>query len=423
MSALPFLAVSLLLSLAWILYGRAAAAIVRKVPLLSEVLGRDEAEARSEAPLPSLSVIVTARDEAASIETTARRLLAQDYPGLEIVVVDDRSTDGTGEILDRLASGTGSGARRLTLIHNRDLPAGWLGKCHACRLGAGRARGEWLLFTDGDVALERPDLLARVVARAQRHGLDHVAVVPDARPMRILQSGLMAVFGQILLLSARAHEMDRDLRRGGTGVGAFNLVRRPAYERIGGHERLRLDPTDDVKLGMLLKESGARQRIYIGLDLLHCPWQRGTLNVIRGLEKNFFPGCYYSLGFVALITAALLSLAFGPPVLAALAALPSLRPPGGAAARAFWLAAGWLPLALEAGIVGAVFARSARRFGASPWSAALCPLAVLLLLVALWNSTLRILARGGVRWRDTFYPLRELRRGVVRPGDGPRAGV
>jgi hypothetical protein len=307
------------------------------------------------------------------------------------------------------------GGGRLRVEHVRDLPAGWLGKCHACHAGARRARGEWLLFSDGDVRLAEPDLLPRLARFAERQGLDHVTVIPDTRPMSALQSGLMSVFGQMFLLAAGAHEMDRDLQRGGAGVGAFNLVRRSAYERVGGHTVLRMDLADDIKLGRLLKESGARQRIYNGLGQVLCRWQEGTLNVIRGLEKNFFAGCGYSLAGLLLLTLFALGANFGPAALAAWA-IASAR--GGAG---IWVAA-LLPLALQMWFLTVGYLRDGRQAGMSPWIGLLHPVSVLLLLGAAWNSAVTTLAQGGVRWRDTFYPLADLRRGLVRAGRGWVAG-
>src|SRR5262245_4794641 len=155
-----------LLSMIWLLFGSLLRRASLQIATLGETLGlEDGARARpgdplAAAPLPVLSVVVTARDEAEAIETTVRRLLAQRYDRLEVIVVDDRSTDGTGAILDHLQAKTGPG--RLTVIHNRQLPRGWIGKCHACHLGAQRARGDWILFMDGDVELVSEDLLARI---------------------------------------------------------------------------------------------------------------------------------------------------------------------------------------------------------------------------------------------------------------------
>ncbi|HKN46701.1 MAG TPA: glycosyltransferase family 2 protein, partial [Candidatus Polarisedimenticolia bacterium] len=239
------------LSVLWLLLGYVVLRSGKNVPALAAVLARGDAPrwaggVEPALPLPALSVVLTARDEADRIERAIRSILAQDYPGLEIVAVDDRSTDGTAEILDRLAAGAPG---RLGLVHVDTLPDGWLGKCHACHVGATRARGDWILFMDGDVELLTSDLLARVVALTTRGRLDHVALIPDSRPMSHLQAGLMAVFAQMYLAATRAFEMHRDLPRGGGGIGAFNLVRRAAYDRIGGHTLLRLDLADDFKLG------------------------------------------------------------------------------------------------------------------------------------------------------------------------------
>jgi hypothetical protein len=199
--------------------------------------------------------------------------------------------------------------------------------------------------------------------------------------------------------------MERDLPRGGAGVGAFNLIRRSAYDRVHGHALLRMEVGDDFKLGMLLKESGARQRIRGGLGLVRCRWHRGTLAVLRGLEKNMFSGSDYSLGLLAAQTAAMLALHGGPLLVGLAAGTP----------------AGWLPLATQAGCVVAAAASASRRIDKHPLVlAALYPVSFMLLTVAVWNSALRTLWRGGVRWRDTFYPLADLRRGLVHRGAGRR---
>jgi len=412
-----------LLFAAWLRLGLLLGRAVRQIAILGEAIGpgggpaEDGPASGVPGPLPSLSVVVTARDEAGEIETTVRRLLAQTYPALEVIVVDDRSTDGTGEILERLREE--SGGARLEVIHNRDLPGDWLGKCHACRLGAGRARGEWILFLDGDVELVTDDLLPRAVRLASARGLDHLAVIPDQRPVSALQQALLSVFAQMYLLAARVYEMDRDRRRGGAGIGAFNLVRRSSYDRIGGHALLKMDPTDDYTLGRLLKESGARQRLVDGVGLVRCRWHKGALNVARGLEKNLFAGIDYSVVELVGLTLLSILLVFGPPAAGIAAAV--LAPPsvGGVA-----IAAAWLPFLLQAAVIVSGFRLQSRRYGGGALLLSLLyPVAVLILLCAAWNSALVTLVRGGIRWRGTFYPLPALRAGRVRPGAGRRFGV
>jgi cellulose synthase/poly-beta-1,6-N-acetylglucosamine synthase-like glycosyltransferase len=403
---------SCLLAAGWLVLARLTWLAARQMRPLSEEMGEAAAGAPS-GTLPALTVVIAARDEAQGIETTVRRLLAQNLPRLEIVAVDDRSSDGTGEILDRLAAGAEAGG--LKVIHVRELPGGWLGKCHACQVGAAAGRGEWILFTDGDVSLAAHDLLARVLRLALDRRLDHVAVAPDTRPMTLVQGALMTLFGQMFLLATRAWEMDRDQPRGGAGVGAFNLVRRAAYERVGGHRLLRLDPADDVKLGKLLRETGARQRLFNGFGLVFCRWHTSALQVVRGLEKNFFAGFGYSLTALALATSLLLTIQFGP-LAAGLWGLAATDTGAPAALRIV----AWVPLALQTALLAAGYAVAVRRSGIHPASALAHPLAVLLLVAAAWNSALRTLSRGGILWRDTFYPLAELRRGLSRPGEGRR---
>src|SRR2546423_821839 len=137
--------------------------------------------------MPPLSVVVPALNEEATVEAAMRTLLALDYPDLEIIGVDDRSTDETGAILDRLAAEDA----RLRVTHVRELPPGWLGKNHALHVGSAVARGEWILFTDADVHFER-DALRRAVRYAVYRRLDHLVVVPQV---------LLAGFWETLFVS------------------------------------------------------------------------------------------------------------------------------------------------------------------------------------------------------------------------------
>jgi glycosyltransferase involved in cell wall biosynthesis len=295
----------------WILYGGLALWGGRRLRFLADLLAEEDAAGAAPGQVLSLSAVVTARDEAAAIEGTVRSLLRQRHPSLELIVVDDRSTDGTGAILDSLAAEAGP---RLRVIHVAALPGGWLGKCHACHVGSQRARGEWILFLDADVTIGPEDLLARSVGLAERRGIDHLPVLPDMRPVGMLQGAFLAVFEQALFFHMRFWEMEADRRRGGSGVGAFNLVRRTAYDRVGGQARLRLEVAEDYKLGMLLKETGARQRLVSGRGMVFCPWHASALGIVRGLEKNFFGGTGYSVATVAWHSLAIILLQAGRPL-------------------------------------------------------------------------------------------------------------
>jgi hypothetical protein len=344
---------------------------------------------QSGASRPIVTAVVTARDEERRIESTVRGLLAQEGAEVRIVVVDDRSSDATADILRRLADDE----PRLEIVRVTSLPAGWLGKPHACQLGARRATGDWILFIDADVRVG-PDVIARAVAQAERRKVDHVCLLPgEERTTMAVRTALINFFLAMLVFAGRAN---RDRRFSFIGVGAFNLVRAGAYRAIGGHESLRLEVIDDLKLGWLLRRAGYRSRVYGAPDDVEVRWAPTVPDLVRALEKNFFA----LLGFNPL-GALLMILALGGWIGLSIAGIAS----GGATGVA--VASGVISMLIPARIV-------ARRAGWGWPETLLSPLAGPLLLVALAWSTIATLARGGVAWRGTVYPLQLLRRGRVR---------
>ena len=177
--------------------------VVRAVPLL----------AASDAPppqtWPKLSIVIPACNEAASLESALCSVLEQDYPELEIILIDDRSTDGTAAIVDRMAAAD----PRILAIHVEQLPEGWLGKVHALDLGAAKASGSWLLFTDADVHMA-PGTLRRAIAYAAHHAIDHLAAVPDLWPSSLLVDANMALFCRTFTVALRLWAVGRsEIRR------------------------------------------------------------------------------------------------------------------------------------------------------------------------------------------------------------------
>ncbi|MBX7187947.1 MAG: glycosyltransferase [Vicinamibacteria bacterium] len=364
------------------------AAFRRDFPTLREWEGPEPAS------WPKLSVIVPCRNEAAGVEKAMSSLLAQDYPNLEIVAVDDRSEDATGAILDALAVKDS----RLTVLHLTDLPEGWLGKNNAAHRGAARASGEWLLFTDGDVVFER-DALKRSVAFAEAHGLGHFVALPQFEAHGLLERAFVSTFTIALAIKLNPSQLCVPRTWAYVGVGAFGLVRREAYEKIGGHTRLAFEVADDLKLGLLLRRGGVAQGCLTSDGMVRVQWQHGLVATLRGLEKNAFSGCEWN---TALAIAAIVGVAGA----ALLPYLPLLVP-----------APGWtLPLAfLAAALPVVLVAASARRLsGGSGIEGLLAPVGALTLGGVIAWSTLLALLRRGIVWRGTFYPLRELRRRCVR---------
>ena len=335
------------------------------------------------------SVIVAARDEEARIEQTVRRLLAQRGIELELIVVDDRSTDRTGEILEQLAKKDS----RLRVIRVGALPEGWLGKCHACHVGANAAKGEWILFIDADCWL-KPDVLLRAIRVAELERADHVTLTPGrtTQNVGVRATALLFHLSCVHLISG----VNRDRPKSHLGLGAFNLVRATAYRQCGGYEALRLTVLDDVKLGLLLRRAGKRTRALLGADDVEAHWGTNAFSTIKLMEKNYFAALDFNLP-LALGGGAFLTLLMGVVAF------------GAVSGTGAGLAAALSPFCLV--VPAAILAR---RIGWS-WSVALgVPFVVPIFICALLNSTFMTLRHGGIRWRETFYSIEALRAGNVR---------
>ena len=346
---------------------------------------------RSSNAAPLVSFVIAARDEARGIEAAARSLLAQRYPALEFVAVDDRSTDGTGPLLDRLAREDG----RLRVIHVAELPSGWLGKNHALAIGAAAARGEWLLFTDADIVMQ-PEAVSLAVAFAEARGLDHVAALPEFRlPGALLQAfaTAFASWGAAMLRPWKIRD-PKSWRFG--GVGAFNLVRTRAYAKAGGHTAIRLRPDDDLKLGKILKRSGARSDLVLGRGMLSVEWYPSLRATIDGLMKNSFSVVEYR-------------------VLPMLAGVPFYLVGGLAPLAALVAGTGYLRIfgALAVAIQVGVLLLGTRETGAPRRVVLLYPVISVLFAWIILRALVLNLAQGGIVWRGTFYPLAELRKNRV----------
>jgi glycosyltransferase involved in cell wall biosynthesis len=336
---------------------------------------------------PSLAVLFAARNEAATVEAATGSLLAQDYPGLTVIAADDRSSDGTGAILDALA---GADAR-LKVLHIKELPSGWLGKTHALHCAAAASAADWLLFTDADVVFA-PGTLSRAIALAESMGIDHLAVVPDV----VTQSAGERVFLAMFLLMFNAYAPPRKVgvfrSKVAAGVGAFNLVRARAFQAIAGFRRLALSVDDDMRLGQALKYAGYRGALALGKGMVAVRWQVGLGGMIRGLEKNFFTGAQYRLGVVAIAAAGMIVI--------------GAAPHAGLFVGPWWTRA---TCALGIGAIAGILALLRRVGGVRWYHAFVLPLGAIACVVALIRSAALAVRRRGIRWRDHHYPLDELR--------------
>ena len=344
---------------------------------------------------PLLSIIIPACNEADHFEAALRSVLAQDYPRLQIVLINDRSTDTTGDIIDRLA---GSDAR-IKAVHISSLPSGWLGKVHALHRGVGYASGEWILFTDADVYYQ-PGALRRAVCYAKRHRLDHLACFPEMITLSAFWLDVTVRSFLLLLCSnARLAEVNRDNSRWPIGIGAFNLVSAAAFERTPGFEWLRMEPGDDLGLGLMLKQTGARTHLVNGDGEIKVHWYESLGAMTRGLEKNSFgPTADYSYLRQLFMVVSLWCLA-AVPLLSLLTGLylddAVLFGAGCVAVLATLATALLMPRKAPVDILA--------------WL--LMPCGAFFVSLIMLRSAWKCFRNGGIDWRGTHYPIAELRRG------------
>lgn len=340
--------------------------------------------------LPRVSVVVPARNEERQVRACLDALVQQTYPDMEIILVDDRSTDATGQIADELAAASNG---RITVLHLTECPPDWLGKCNALSMGAAQATGKFILFTDGDVLME-PTTVARAVAYLAAQEADMLVVLPDAITESFGERCLMMAFGNSFasVFSPSAAQDKRS--RGFIGVGAFNMVRTSLYRRVGGHRFLKLQVLDDVGLGKLIKFAGGVLRVAAGSGMVRVRWHWSTWETIRGLEKNSFAAFNYSVPKALIACAGLLYVYWWPWIGMFV---------GPTAAR--------LGCAAAALVLQPVTGIGAKKFtGINPLYGFANPIGAALLAIAMLRSMWITVRQQGIRWRDSFYPLAELRK-------------
>jgi len=277
------------MSLGAALIGAAPWALLPPLALLRVARSRslDTEVATPPTPPPTISVIVPARDEARNIERCVRSVLTTDYPGIEVIVVDDHSTDGTGRIAREVAAADS----RLRVLDSPPLPDGWFGKQWACATGAGVARGELLLFIDADT-WHAPDLLSRAVNAMRARGADLLSVAgrQETRSFweRVLQP---QVFWMLLARYGGTEGISRARRPADViASGQFMLVRREAYYAVGGHTAVRGKVAEDLALGQRLFANGYRVAMVLGRDKLATHMYASLGELIEGWGKNVYAG-------------------------------------------------------------------------------------------------------------------------------------
>jgi cellulose synthase/poly-beta-1,6-N-acetylglucosamine synthase-like glycosyltransferase len=362
-----------------------------RVPNLLQVAHEAADPSDNKAAWPSVTVVVPAKDEAAAIALSLKSLLDCDYPNLQVVAVDDRSTDATGALMDEIASSAETRGR-LRVLHVKELPDGWLGKPHAMALAANGATSDWLLFTDADVIFDPRAIRLAIRYAEQSHG-DHMVLYPTMILHGVAEKMLIGFFQSVSALAGRPWKIaDPKATKDYIGVGAFNLIRRPVYEALGGYAELRMEVLEDMRLGFKAKRAGYAQRVAFGKDLVRIRWAESAWGILDNLTKNLYSTFRFRTSLLLAACIGLFVMGLTPFV-----------------ALFFRGPAQWAGIVTLAALL-LLNLRYWRLTDISPTYLALFPIATLLFVGTLLRSMILVLWRGGVLWRGTLYPLKELRR-------------
>ena len=342
-----------------------------------------------------ISICVPARNEERNIRACVESLLAQDYPNFEVIVLDDRSTDRTSEILGQLAAQND----KLKIIGGSDLPAGWAGKPHALHQASAAARGEWLCFVDADTFLS-PTTLSSCYAKAIETRADMFTIMTFQVLGSFWEKVVMPLVMTALSVGFSPRKVNDPNRRDAIANGQFILIRGSVYDAIGGHESVKDQIVEDKAISEQVKWNGyrlivadgskvARTRMYTSLPEM---WEGWTKNIYLGLRDQpslLLLGVFGAL--VALIAALFL------PVWPLLGISWFLN--GGA-----WMAAAVIGQAL---ILWAYLiqtrVRAARRMEISPWYAFTTPFGAAVFAAMMITSAFRVISGKGVTWKGRMY--------------------
>lgn len=330
---------------------------------------------------PRVSIVVAARNEAEEIESAIRSLLKLDYPFFEVIVVNDRSTDQTPDILKELSFVS----KKLKCVQLEKTEKGWLGKNYALWRGYLESKGELILFTDADVSFH-PQALKEAVGYLTENKCAHLTALPGVKAKGFLVTPVLVCFSTLMLFLARPWKI-RDIHSADAlGVGAFNLIRKDVYIKIGGHQKIAMEVVDDIELARLVKKNGFSSDVVIGIGRIQLWWHKTLMGIVRGLEKNAFAAVKFSYFMVVISSGGLLML-YGLPFMGVIF-YPGM----------------WKGISCLAILCQFIIFWSVRRFQpASILSFVLVPLGMFIMVWILVRSSFVTTIRGGILWRDSFY--------------------
>lgn len=338
---------------------------------------------------PSVAIIFAAKDEQREIEEAVRSMLKVDYPNLKYTAVNDRSTDQTGDILNRLAEED----ERLNVVHVEELPDGWLGKNNALHQAAVATDTDYLLFTDADVSFDA-ECVKRAIGYTESHGVDHLTMFPKVPMPGLMLNAFVVFFFKTFVLYYQAWRVSNRNSKAFLGIGAFNLVRNNAFREVGGFLRIRMEVVDDLWLGKLLKQGGFRQQVLIARDDISVPWYGSIREMIVGLDKNTYAGVNYNpLLWMTMILG--VGLGFLWPFVAIFFYEGPLQILFAWICGVLMVSSGWMAI----------------RMKITPCIAVCVPFIVAIFIFTIMRAGIIFYIRGGIKWRGTLYTKEQLQSG------------
>jgi chlorobactene glucosyltransferase len=344
---------------------------------------------------PSISVCIPARNEERNIGRCVEAFLKQTYPNFEVIVLDDRSTDSTLEILSRL-SATDS---RIKVISGSDLPSGWAGKPHALTQAAAAARGEWLCFVDADTFVT-PDALAAVYAKAIETNADLFTIMTRQIMLTFWERTVLPLVMLALSVGFSPRKVNDPKRKDAIANGQFIFIKRDVYEAVGGHEAIKGSIVEDKDMAVLVKGKGYRLVVADGRQVASTRMYTSLSEMWEGWTKNIYLGLRDDRGLLLLGV-------FG----AFLAFTAALLLPA-------WVIWGLVLTAASSGLEGSVVLIEAvllwgyllfwrvlasRGMGIPSWYALTTPLGAGLFAAMMITSAWNVLSGVGVTWKGRTY--------------------
>lgn len=353
----------------------------------------EDVQLGSDLKAPLVSIIVAAKNEAKDIEASIQSQLNQTYQNIEWIVVNDRSTDETGHLIDKLSHNN----NRVRVIHITQLPTGWLGKNHALYKGYLASKGEFILFTDGDVYFKE-NTIEKSLTYMTNKKVDHLTLTPDMNVKPFWAKAFVTFFLFGFSYFKRPWKANDDKSKVAIGIGAFNLLSREAYEAVGTHKSIAMRPDDDLMLGVRIKKVGRKQRIVKGQSHLNVEWYPSLKEAIIGLEKNTFAGLYYSY-FMVLFSMTGIFLSQVWPFFALFFTQGTTQILYGISIILLFLVYQQTANVMAKGAIGYFI---------------VFPISALLFMYCIARATVLTMLRGGIVWRGTFYSIKELKNHTLK---------